>query len=326
MKAIISACLLLIVLVTPVMAEESIRVLMSQGTGVDLPSGDAGSLGKVNGEVIFNGHLYKGRLEVLSDRHGLYIINNIPLERYVEEVVASETGENWELEALKAQAVISRTYAIYKKEENHARPYHITSGIMDQLYEEKITDPLISLAVEETGGEILTYNGRPIRAYYHAICIGKTEVPEEVWGEGYPYLRSVDCNARATPYDSWQRRFSLQEIGGAIGLEGIEDITIGSYTSTGRVRTIKIIARGSSPYEMRATELRRLLGYRRLPSTHFSVKVEDGEAVFDGRGWGHGVGLCQWGALEMARQGKSYREILAHYYPGAVLTTLSGGD
>jgi stage II sporulation protein D len=320
MKGIIILVYLLpLIFIHSAIAEESIKVLMLQGTKAVLPSEDAKSLGRVNGKIIFNGHTYTGRLEVKSDGNGLYIINDLPLERYIEGVVASESGEDWELEALKAQAVISRTYALYNREIRHQGDYHITSSVRDQVYEERNADPLISRAVKETEGEILIYNNRPIKAYYHSICIGKTEVPEEVWGEAYPYLKSVDCNAKNTPYDSWQRQYNLKDLEEAIGITGIENISIGSYTITGRVKTLKIIIKDSSPLEIRATELRRLLGYKRLPSTDFSIRIEDGKVVFDGRGWGHGVGLCQWGAFEMARQGKDYREILEHYYPRTML-------
>jgi len=324
-RAVILVCLLSLISIHPAIAEESIKVLMLNGPDAVLPAGDAEMLGRVEGEIIFDGHLYTGSLEVRSDGKGLYIINEIPLERYVEGVVASESGEGWELEALKAQAVVSRTYAIYNREHMRGRGYHITSSIRDQLYRETEADPLVSRAVKETEGEILLYNNRPIKAYYHSICMGKTEVPEEVWGDSYPYLVSVDCNAKDTPYDSWYRRVSLEDLEDLVGVRGIGDIRISSYTVTGRVKTLEIMTVDHSSITLRATDLRRLLGYRRLPSTDFSLRIDDGGVVFEGRGWGHGVGLCQWGAKRMAEEGKTYREILEHFYPGTTLRRMRGG-
>ncbi len=305
--------------IQPVGAEESIRLLMLHEPDAPLPSEDAKSLGSINGRIMVNGETYTGSLEIKSDRNGLHIINELPLERYVEGVVASESGKDWELEALKAQAVISRTYAIFYKNLNPEKDFHLTSSIKHQVYRKENKDPLIARAVEETKGEILTYDNKPIKAFYHSVCVGKTEIPEEVWGESYPYLRSVNCNSKNTPYDNWQRRFSLKNLGEAIGMNGIRDIRIASYTITGRVKTLRVTNEGSSVMEIKATELRRLLGYKELPSTDFFIKIEDKEVIFEGRGWGHGVGLCQWGAQEMAKQGRDYREILEHYYPGAIL-------
>ncbi len=313
---------LFLIFIQPAQAGESIRVLMLQDPNAPLPSDDAVSLGDVKGKIIVDGGTYTGNLEVKSDSNGLYIITDLPLERYVEGVVASESGEGWELEALKAQAVISRTYAVFHKNAGSGKEFHLTSSVRHQVYKGENSDPLINRAVKETEEEILTYNDMPIKAYYHSICIGKTEVPEEVWGEGYPYLKSVNCNTKNTPYDSWQRVYSFQKLGEAIGLNDIKEISIASYTVTGRVKSLRIKGEESSIIEIKATELRRLLGYKRLPSTDFSIKIENGDVVFEGKGWGHGVGLCQWGAQEMARKGKNYREILEHFYPGTVIKTL----
>ncbi|GAB4535351.1 MAG: SpoIID/LytB domain-containing protein [Thermodesulfovibrionia bacterium] len=316
----------------------SIKVLMLKDPNLPLPSEGARSLGTVNGKIIVNGEVYSGNLEVIGDSNGLYVIKELPLEDYVEGVVSAEGGKDWELEALKAQAVIARTYAILYIENNPKKGFHLTSTIMNQAYKEGDNSPLIKRAVKETEGEVLVYNDRPINALYHSVCVGKTEIPEEVWGNDYPtvtsppgtvtsppgtvtsppYLKSVDCNTKDTPYDNWQRRFSIPNLERAIGIDGIKDIEVVDYTLTGRVRTLRFKTEGSL-IEIKATELRRMLGYKELPSTDFSVRIEGDSVIFDGRGWGHGVGLSQWGAQEMAKNGKDYREILEHFYPGAVI-------
>jgi len=244
----------------------------------------------------------------------------LPFEKYIEGVVAAEVGGEWDIEALKAQAVISRSYAVYYKEINSGKGHHLTSTVWHQVYKGENIDPWIALAVKETEGEILTYEGKPIEAFYHSTCGGRTELPEEVWGKSYPYLKSVTCIDESSPYYNWKRRFSFKEIESALRVTSIKDISISSLTSTGRVKTLKIITEDSdAPVEVKAVELRRLLGFSVLPSTLFTIDVAHGEVTFIGKGYGHGVGLSQWKALEMSKEGKDYREILEYFYPGTVL-------
>ena len=323
----LSACILIC---QPVMAEESIRILLHEDPHSPLPSDDTVELGSVDGKVFFNGKSYTGSLKFSRDENGLYIINDLPFEKYIEGVVASETGKKWELEALKSQAVISRTYAVFHRDKNPEKDFHLTSGTLHQEYSDENISPMVRLAVEETAGQILTYGDHPISAFYHATCEGKTELPEEVWSSSFPYFRSVDCNTRNAPYENWTVTFTFDEIEEAAGIKEIDEIDISSYTSTGRVRTLRITAgdkeTGTSEIEIKATDLRRLLGYRRLPSTDFRLKKEARSVILEGKGWGHGVGLSQWGALEMARQGRNYREILEHYYPGTELKQVTTGN
>ncbi len=319
-----------------VFAEDTVKILMHESPRDPLPSEQAERLESLTGKVFFNGKSYSGSFEVLRDENGLYVVNNLPFGKYIEGVVASETGKDWEIEALKAQAVISRTYAIFNKNVNTENSFHLTSSVLNQLYKGDNADPLITQAVQATEKEVLTYEGRPINALYHATCEGKTELPEEVWVESYPYIKSVECNGINAPYENWQKKFTFEQIGKAVGTDGIRDISIAAYTSTGRVKTLKITIAGANEnnppleqadkggfseqtIEIKATELRRKLGYKELPSTDFSITTAGAEAFFDGKGYGHGVGLSQWGALAMAKQGKSYREILAHFYPGTTI-------
>ncbi|MDO8281979.1 MAG: SpoIID/LytB domain-containing protein [Thermodesulfovibrionia bacterium] len=317
---LITAFFILIFSFGPSMAEDTIKVLIHEDTIAPAPSKDAKDIGSLNGKLFLNGKHYTGSFEIKKDDNGLQFINSIPFEKYVEGVVASETGMDWEMEALKAQAVISRTYAIFHKLANGEKEFHLTSGVLSQVYKDENKDPLIARAVSETGGEILTYNGSPIESLYHSVCYGKTEVPEEVWGASYPYLKPVECNNKNTPYENWERKFTLEDIEKALNIKDIKDITISSFTSTGRVKTLSIAkTNDEAATEIKATELRKLIGYNKLPSTSFLLTKESNGMVFQGNGWGHGVGLSQWGALEMAREGKDYREILAHYYPGTVI-------
>ncbi|MBI5026142.1 MAG: SpoIID/LytB domain-containing protein [Nitrospirae bacterium] len=304
-------------------SHDTIKVLIIDAPEHPTFSGKAEKLGSIRGEVFVNGNRYKGSIEVKRSDNGLIVINELPLETYVEGVVASEVGRDWEMEALKAQAVISRTYAVYHRAMNAGRDYHLTSTVLHQVYKGENYNPMISQAVRETEGEILTFESRPIEAIYHSTCGGKTELPEEVWenSKAYPYLRQVGCSDESSPYSTWQRRFNFNDIGKALGIKDIKDIKIVSLTSTGRVKMLKVFTENSEQM-VKATDLRRLLGYKELPSTMFTMKIEGREILLEGGGYGHGVGLCQWGSLELAKKGKNYKEILRYYYPGTVISKL----
>ncbi len=303
-------------------AERTIKVLIIEDPNAPLPTEKAKKYGQLRGDMLISDNFYYGSIDVIKDENGLYFINELPIEKYIEGVVAAETGEDWALEALKAQAVISRTYAVFQQNQNNSKKYHITSSVLHQVYKGDNKKEIISRAVKQTAGEILTYKGKPIEAFYHSTCKGKTELPDVVWGKNYPYIKSVPCKGEHSPYEHWQRRFHFEEIEKILGLKNIKDIHINSFTPTGRVDIVNVITEDAE-IEIRATDLRRLLGYRELPSTHFSLSIEGKDIIFEGSGYGHGVGLSQWGALELANKGKTYKEILAHYYPGTILQNLN---
>ncbi|MDO9287162.1 MAG: SpoIID/LytB domain-containing protein [Thermodesulfovibrionales bacterium] len=278
---------------------------------------------KMKGDLLVSGVHYTGAIEVWKGQNGLYVINEIPFEDYIKSVVLAEVGANWEMEALKAQAVVSRTYAVYQKNANGNYYYHLTSSVLHQAYKGNSSDTRIAYAVEKTSGEILTFNNKPIEAFYHSTAGARTELPEEVFGKSYPYLKSVEASCQTSPYWVWERKVPLSEIEKSLNVSGVKDITIKSRTSTGRVKEL-CIDTDSSQDTIKATELRRLLGWQKLPSTNFSL-VRDGDSIiFEGTGYGHGVGLCQWSSLEMAKKGKSYKEILSFFYPGTEIQLYEG--
>lgn len=297
----------------------TIRVLIQSEEFALLPDRDEKLtlLGDVKGDFFGGGARYSGQIRVWKGEKGLYVVNELPLEDYVESVVAAEVGSNWEIEALKAQAVVARTYAVYKKNalSNQGTIYDLTSSVLHQVYNGNNSHSKITIAVRSTEGEILTYNGLPIEALYHSTCGGKTENPEEVFGRKVPYMRSVESRCDLSPYWVWERKIPLSEIEEALKLSDVRGLEIASRTSTGRAKEIAIImAQGNML--IKATELRKILGWSKLPSTNFEIRVDGDSVIFEGRGYGHGVGLCQWSALQMAAEGKTYREILSFFYPG----------
>lgn len=275
-------------------------------------------MGKLKGDLLVNGNHYLGNIEVWKGRTAMYLINELPLEEYVKNVVSAEVGMSWDMEALKAQAVISRTYALYQIRQNNNINYDLTSSVLHQVYKGNAVDARISYAVINTEGEVLTYEGQIIEALYHSTCGGKTEDSEEVFGKSYPYLKSVEASCEISPYWIWERRIPLAEIEKALSISGISEIEIKSFTSTNRIKTV-VITHNSGRLTMKATEFRKALGWSRLPSTNFKLTRDNGNMIFEGKGYGHGVGLCQWSALEMARKGMNYKEILAFFYPGTTI-------
>jgi stage II sporulation protein D len=275
-------------------------------------------MGNLSGDLLVNGTHYVGNIEVWKGLEGMYLVNELPLEEYVKNVVNAEVASNWDMEALKAQAVIARTYALYQKNSAGNPHYDITSSVLHQVYKGSVIDARITYAVMNTEGEVLTYEGKLIEALYHSTCGGRTEDPAEVFGKSYPYMKPVESNCEISPYWMWERKIPLDEIEKALDLTGIKEITISTYTSTGRVKTVAVVYEGGAT-TVKATDMRKLLGWNRLPSTNFTMARENGQFVFEGKGYGHGVGLCQWSALKMAQEGRNYREILSFLYTGTTI-------
>lgn len=326
MKRISMIVVFLLLITAPAWAEgNNIRVLILEGAFSVMPAkGEKLSrMEKVDGDLLIEGTKYMGKTTVYKGVNGLYLVNEVPLEKYVESVVKSEAGTDWDLDALKAQAVIVRTYALNRKQAEGNEFYDITSSVLHQVFKGENNDPIVALAVRETEGEILTYEGQPIAAFYHSTSDGMTESSEDVFGKSYPYMQPVSSISKLSPLRAWVRRIPIGEVESVTGVKGITEINTVSLTSTGRVKELELCNdKGEKVVE--AKDLRKLFGWKRLPSTDFTIRIEDGVCVFEGKGWGHGVGLCQWCAQEMAVEGKDYKAILKYYYPGAELTHYAG--
>ncbi len=317
--------LFIFILVSKTYAAENIKVLIVNDVYSKIPSKNEkiDKLGSMKGELLVMGTRYTGNIDIWKGDQGLYIVNELPLEEYVKDVVAAEVSPDWDIEALKAQAVVSRTYALYQKRMNGNSIYHIASSVLHQSYKGNKPDIRVSYAVSQTQDEVLTYNGKLIEAFYHSTCGGMTENPEDVFGKNYPYLKSLESSCEISPYSIWQRRIDLEEIERALDLKNIREISIISYSASNRVKQLEIIYDGGKTL-ITANDLRKSLGWNRLPSTKFNMIRDGNILIFEGRGYGHGVGMCQWCALRMAREGKNYKEILAHFYPGTSIQINEG--
>ncbi|GBE00393.1 amidase enhancer precursor [bacterium BMS3Abin07] len=297
----------------------SVRVLILDNKYKSIPKlDDTRKIGNINGKLLFKGIQYSGKIEIFKSDQGLFVVNELPLEEYVKGVVKVETGKNWPIEALKAQAVASRTYAIYNMRHRNGSIYDLASSTLSQMYRGVKSDPDVDIAVNATKGEILTYNGAPIDALYHSTSGGVTEFPEEVFGKSFPYLTSVKTDCTASPYYIWERRISRDILQNSLDIKNINNIEVISRTRTGRAKELRIDTSEDSVV-ITATKFRKAVGWKRLPSTWFSISVNGNLFAFSGRGYGHGVGMCQWSAMEMAKKGVNYKKILATFYPGTVI-------
>ncbi len=285
------------------------------------------SVDAASGLIKFNGHVYAGSLVLYKDAAGtLSVVNALPLEDYLAGLVGGEVPAGWPVEAIKAQSVASRTYALFQKDakKQALMPYDLEATVLDQVYQGAGNlDERIKNAVLATSGEVLKKDGRYFKAFFSSTCGGQTESPINVWGEHGLFPLIVDPYCKRSPHNSWTYSISKQKLAGKLQAAGFPATTVSKIDLEhieGNPRVATVIAEtGGQTIYVRGSDFRRIVGFDSLKSTWFDAKIEGNNVVFTGRGYGHGVGLCQWGARGMAEEGKTYEEILQFYYPGARL-------
>jgi stage II sporulation protein D len=270
-----------------------------------------------------------GLIQLVRRGKGLLVINQVDLEEYVKGVVPAEVNSAWHSEMLKVQAVAARTYALYQHMLSASRDYDVAATIQDQVYRGRQgMDARVVEAVESTRGLVVTHQGAPIYAAFSSTAAGITEDAVIVWSKDLPYLKGVECPFDLeSPYYQWKASFKIETLeknlrsqGFAVG--AIATMTPLAYSRAGRVATLRIL-HSKGELVLRGEELRKAVGYTVLPSTQFTIESIGREVVLSGYGAGHAVGLCQWGAKELAELGYSFSSILRYYYPGTELQNAS---
>lgn len=272
-----------------------------------------------------------GTIKLLHKKTGE--VEQVNIDDYLCNVVSAEMPADYEIEALKAQAVVARTYTIYKiNNKKHENADICDDSTCCQAWVDKETRfsrweeskresnwEKIQKCIQETQGQIITYQNQPINAFFHANSGGKTELPVNVWGgTGLPYLQVVET-AGEEGYKQYESEVKLTQdelieklktkySDISIDFSNQEDLKILEYTDSGRVKTVKF-----GNHEISGVETRTLLG---LKSTNFEISKENDKIKFTVKGYGHGVGMSQTGADTMAKQGKNYKEIINHFYSG----------
>jgi stage II sporulation protein D len=270
-----------------------------------------------------------GLVHIIRRGGGFLVINQVDLEEYVKGVVPAEVNSAWHPEMLKAQAVAARTYALYQQMLSATRDYDVVASVQDQVYRGKNgVDGAILRAVEDTRGLVLTYQGAPIYAAFSSTAAGLTEDAVNVWSKDYPYLKGVECPFDlASPYYQWTASFkretleqNLRQQGFAVGT--ITAMAPVSLSRGGRVATLRLV-HSEGELILRGEELRKAVGYMVVPSTQFTIDSVGQHIVLSGYGAGHAVGMCQWGAKELAELGYPFATILRYYYPETELQDMA---
>jgi stage II sporulation protein D len=280
--------------------------------------------------IYFNKRLYKGTLRIVKTKQQkLVAANEINLEDYIKGVLYHEVSHRWPMEAIKAQAIASRTYAFYQIKENEHRHYHLYSDVSSQVYNGVYAERYrTNSAVDQTKGKVLLWKVKPVPAFFHSTCGGWTEKASSLWRVDLPPLAGAECRyCKNSPHFLWDYDMeigTLEEVLKSAGymIDSAYSIKITGRNFSGRVNSVIVVGRNSSE-SIKAKDLRYLVGPLLLKSTNFDVVVKDGRVYFKGKGWGHGVGMCQWGAFAMAKKKKTAEEILSHYYPGARIVKLT---
>ena len=269
-------------------------------------------------EIKFN-YITNNTIRVKNEKTNQII--TLPFEEYIKGVVAGEMPATFELEALKAQAVASRSYAMYQMTATKDKDYDVLNTTANQVYltdqelktnwkneyEQKINK--INKAITETAGQYLTYKGQIVNAMFFSTSTGKTENSEEVFVSALPYLRSVDSKwDEASPVYTDTYTFDLKDFYSKLSLPYNENlkIEITKKTSTGRIKKLKI-----NDQELNGRDFATKLSLR---SNYFTITQNKGKITINTKGFGHGVGMSQYGANGMAKEGYKYDQILKHYY------------
>jgi stage II sporulation protein D len=282
--------------------------------------------------IRLNGRDYSSPLDIVRSGDGLAVVNEVPLEEYVAGVVRAEASDKWPLEMLRAQATVARTYAAHHRLLAAGKPFHILASTAHQQYAGRVPPASPAwTAARDTVGQVLLWEGEVFPAFYHTESGGYTEDPRSVFAaRNLPGLKPVRCDFSAgAPHFYWSLDLKLTEVGEALRRNGIDSGAISAIDVTERTPSLRASVvtvrgdRGAVP--VRGNDFRRILGYDTFKSTLFAVVLDGEWARFTGRGYGHGVGMCQWGAKGMAEQGYSARQILEYFYPGTTLGSLESG-
>jgi stage II sporulation protein D len=335
--------------------DQIVRIALATAAreGADLGSGKGPLIVRPGGNspfVVWGEKRYRGELVITATDSGLLVVNQLPMDDYLRGVVPLEIGNRTaaEFAAVQAQAVAARTYAY--KHLTDARAFDMYSTVQDQVYGGVDAEkPQADTAIMTTGDVVVLYNGQPITTPYHSTCGGSTAAVSEVWynQSDQPYLRPVSDRIPGSDhfYCDPSPRFSWTQSFDGPGLRAVMEKYLAAYTNApkaGAGRIIDIKEQGRTPsgriaaltvqtdsgsYTLRGNDIRFVLRDPKgtiLNSTFFSFTRETsgGEVstlTVNGRGYGHGIGMCQWGAIGRARAGQNYRTILETYYPGTTV-------
>jgi stage II sporulation protein D len=287
------------------------------------------SLSSPTGLVSYGNQKYQGELQLLTNpgKESCDLVNSIPMEAYITTLLSKEMNGTWPVEALKAQAVAARTYAFDRLNKEKNSPgglYHLESSEKDQVSGSffDITENTLKASKETEGLILVASSGKVAPVFFHSKCGGRTLRPDQVWGgveEGY---RSVECPfCQKTGMKDWKNKIHNQKL-----TQMVDQVLKKYYAEDSGVDELRLLPDSKQNSELRMyvgdrlhvikkSYLRNMAGREMLPSNNFILTMKDKGFEAHGQGYGHGVGLCQLGALELAKRGYNYKQILSHYFP-----------
>ncbi len=280
--------------------------------------------------IYIDSRRFRGNVDIIRKDNGkLLVINNIGLDEYLYGVLYHEVSHRWPAECLKAQAITARTFALEQARQNKTQVYDLRCDIYSQVYGGRTGEKWSTThAVDATRGKVLTFNGDIFPAYYHATCSGHTEDASNLWKIDIAPLKGVPCNfCGHSKHYRWTREIPLTKIESSLKKAGhdighIVFAGVVSKNKSGRNEKIEFKDGSGASFSLSGKDFRQVFGPNEIRSTKFDVKIKGPNLVLDGMGWGHGAGMCQWGAYGMSMRGKKCDEILKYYYPGAEITTI----
>ncbi len=256
--------------------------------------------------------MFRGEIEIWIRNGKLTVINDLNIEDYVRGVINKEAIPSWPLEAKKTQAVLARTFAVYQKMFNPRNElFDLAPSVLDQVYDGLDKEDVTSnKAVDETKGEVITKGHNAVKIYFHSTCGGMTASSSEVWKKNDPHLQSVKCPycTKSSLY-RWKRSVSSKMLSDKLGVGKVKSIQV--VRSEKRVESLMV-----DKNKIPVNKFRELVGFSVIWSNDFVVKKDGSNFIFEGKGAGHGVGVCQWGMAGMAAEGKKHREIINFYLTG----------
>lgn len=278
---------------------------------------------------------FSGELRLEARAGVLRFVESLPLESYVRGVLAGELTEDFPIEAQKAQAVLIRSYALAHRGRHAEEGFDFCDLTHCQVYSgAEVSSGIREEAVRATRSLVMSHEGKPIEALFHSTCGGHTSANQRVFGgRPLPYLQGADDGeyCAASPHYLWSSRIPLEKISAVLAEDErlrasipLRGLSVGDREPEGRVFSLRL--EGPRQMEISAmdflSKIGKAVGWNQLKSNWFDLQMESGVVEFRGRGLGHGVGLCQWGARGMALNGSRFDEILRHYFPGAKMRRL----
>ena len=292
-----------------------------KGKTFHLPK-EAGTFEAKGDILLFRNKKYSGKIEVRKSTKGYIYINHVDMDQYLVSVVGHEMNNSWPLEALKAQTVVARSYVLTKINQALGSDYDVDTTVNHQVYGGiPLQKDNLERAVKATRSKVVVYRSGLAKVFFHSSCGGRLEASNEVWKETLPYLqtkRSKFC--KKTPPYSWKYKIPLKQFEKVFSISGLKKLHVTKRTISKRTKEILAVT-GTGKILIHPAKFRQKFGERNIKSYLFDIRLNGKQILVAGRGYGHGVGLCQWGSRVMAEQYKmNHRRILKHFFPNTALS------